>query len=464
LYGAGSAARQLAAVIMLPIYTRYLSPADYGAVEVCSLIVAAMSLIAGLSLGEGIFRHFHGVHGNSIVSTALWVGIASNGFGAAVIVALAPILAATFLGADYSPTLIMLFGLTLVAECCSAIPMTHMRVEGRSVEFFTLGMLRLALNIAFNVYFVVHRELGPLGVVYGALASTTLVALAALPYTLSRTRLMWSSAAARALVTFGLPLSLANVATFYLNASDRFFIEKYFTLAEVGIYALAARLAQGFLLVFYEPFGQVWDAEKYRLWNRIQSVGPFQSVFRLLCANLLFGAAAISVLAPEILRLLATPAFAGAATIAPYLLAAGVLVSLGLYCRLGSLVSDRTHNVNRAAWAGAVALTVLALALVPWLGAVGAAIAVLGSAAVRLWIDNKLATAAQDFKLPWANFWATSAVVAAFAAAILNFVPSDGLGWAMKIACCIALAAGLWWSPLVRRSERELFMRVVRSW
>jgi O-antigen/teichoic acid export membrane protein len=464
LYGAGSAARQIASVVMLPIYTRYLSPADYGAVEICSLIVACMSLIAGLSLGEGIFRHFHTQHGPRVVSTALLVGVFSNGLGAIVLFAAAPVLAGLFLGGDYSPTLLALFALTLVAECCSSIPMCHMRVDGRAVLFFWVGILRLVLNVAFNVYFVIFAELGPLGVVYGALASTTIVALVALPYTLARIRISWSHDAARALVRFGLPLSLANIAVFYLASADRFFLEHFFSLAQVGVYALAARLAQGFLLLFYEPFGQVWDAEKYRIWQRHRSVEPVQSVFRLLCANLLLGGAVLSIFAPEIFAVLATDQFARAADLAPILIAAAILTSLSMFARLGSLVADQTRNVNRSAWISAVALTVLAIALVPSFGAMGAALAVLGGAAVRAAIENHLASKAQDFSLPWGSFVLVAIVMLAVVTATKIWSPSGAAGIAAKALIALVLIAGAWWSPLVRTSDRQLFLRVVRSW
>jgi O-antigen/teichoic acid export membrane protein len=464
LYGAGSAARQLAAVIMLPIYTRYLSPADYGAVEICSLIVGCMSLIAGLSLGEGIFRYFHTSRGHQVVSTALIVGLASNGLGALVLAAISPALAALFLGPEYSSKLILLLGLTLIAECCSSIPMCHMRAEGRAVMFFWLGILRLVLNLAFNIYLVVFADLGPLGVIYGALASTTIVAVVALPYTLARTRIVWSRDAARALVAFGVPLSLANVAVFYLGAADRFFIEHFFSLAQVGVYALAARIAQGFTLICYEPFGQVWDAEKYRLWQRHRSIEPVQSVFRLLCANLLVGGALLSIFAREVLALLAHHDFAHAADIAPVLIAAATLTVLSMFARLGSLVADRTRNVNRAAWVSAGALTALALLLVPQFGAMGAAFAVLGGAATRVAAENYLAARAQDFALPWMRFCVIASAVSAAVLAILLWCPSGPAGLAMKLVCAAVLAAGIWWSPLVGRSERQLFFRVVRSW
>ncbi len=464
LYGVGSAARQLASVIMLPIYTRHLSPADYGAVELASLLVACTSLIAGLSLGEGIFRNFHSGRGYQVVSTALLVGLLSNGVAAALLWFAAPALTAAFLGADYAPAMIALLSLTLIGDCCASIAACQMRAEGRAMRYFLLGMLRLGLNVGLNVYFVVVKGLGPMGVVYGGLLSTAIVAVIAVVYVVTRAGVHWSRDAARSLVSFGIPLAIANVAAFYLASADRFYIEHFFSLAEVGVYALAARLAQGFLLICYEPFGQLWEAEKYRLWERSRDSGPFRSVFRLLSATLLGGGACLSLCTPEILDVLATAAFDRAAVIAPILIGAAALTSLSLFCRLGSLVTNQTQNVNRSAWSAAIALTVLSLLLVPPWGAVGAALAVLGAAAVRLFVEHRLATAAHDLELPWGMLAPVTVCVIAVVAVLLAVTPTGMAGLAVKAISCAAILLGLWWSPLFTATERDFAVRLIKSW
>jgi O-antigen/teichoic acid export membrane protein len=463
LYGVGSAARQLASVIMLPIYTRHLSPGDYGAVEIASLLVACAALIAGLSLGEGIFRYYHSERGPRVISTALLVGLLSNGLAALLIWIAAPTLGATFLGPGYSHQLIALLSLTLVADCCSSVAACQMRAEGQALRYFALGMLRLALNVGLNTYFLVALDLGPMGVVYGGLLAASVTAAVALAYTLSRVGMRWSRDAAVALVSFGIPLAFANIATFYLTAADRFFIESFVSLAEVGVYALAARLAQGYLLICYEPFGQLWDAEKYRLWERSRNSAPFQSVFRLLTTSLLAGGACLSICAPEIIRLLATERFERAAAIAPILIAAAALTALSMFCRLGSLVTDRTGNVNRAAWLAAVALTGLALLLVPRWGTNGAAGAVLGAAAVRLFAEHWLATRAHDLQFPWGTLAPVALAVVAFTICVLAFSPAGAPGLLVKFAACAVLTAALWWSPLMSTTEREFALRVIGS-
>src|SRR5436309_10778936 len=44
---------------MLPVYTRYLTPADYGVLQLIDVVVEVASIVAGSRLGTGIFRFYH---------------------------------------------------------------------------------------------------------------------------------------------------------------------------------------------------------------------------------------------------------------------------------------------------------------------------------------------------------------------------------------------------------------------
>src|SRR2546421_2507243 len=44
---------------MLPVYTRYLTPADYGTLQLLIMVLEVMSIVAGSRLGAGVFYYFH---------------------------------------------------------------------------------------------------------------------------------------------------------------------------------------------------------------------------------------------------------------------------------------------------------------------------------------------------------------------------------------------------------------------
>ena len=58
-YTASSVLSKLIAVALLPLYTRHLSPADYGAAEVLTVGVIAASIVIRLGVIEALLRFYY---------------------------------------------------------------------------------------------------------------------------------------------------------------------------------------------------------------------------------------------------------------------------------------------------------------------------------------------------------------------------------------------------------------------
>ena len=58
-YTASSVISKLIAVALLPLYTRYLTPADYGAAEVLVTGVIAASIVIRLGIIEALLRFYY---------------------------------------------------------------------------------------------------------------------------------------------------------------------------------------------------------------------------------------------------------------------------------------------------------------------------------------------------------------------------------------------------------------------
>ena len=55
LYSIAVFAGRMASFILLPIYTRYLSPADYGVMELLDLTGSVLTILIGMRFGQSLF-------------------------------------------------------------------------------------------------------------------------------------------------------------------------------------------------------------------------------------------------------------------------------------------------------------------------------------------------------------------------------------------------------------------------
>src|SRR5204862_2953786 len=81
VYAAGLVLSKAVAFVMLPVYTRYLTPADYGLLQLIQMVIEVASIVAGSRLGAGIFRFYHkaetAAERRAVLSTAVIVLLTS---------------------------------------------------------------------------------------------------------------------------------------------------------------------------------------------------------------------------------------------------------------------------------------------------------------------------------------------------------------------------------------------------
>ena len=58
IYAIGTMFRRLTGLVMLPIYTRSLTPADYGVVELLSMAIEIAGILIGLRISQAMFRYY----------------------------------------------------------------------------------------------------------------------------------------------------------------------------------------------------------------------------------------------------------------------------------------------------------------------------------------------------------------------------------------------------------------------
>src|SRR5258708_5945686 len=77
IYAIGNISRQLIGFVMLPVYTRYLTPADYGVIGLLTFSVSLLEGVFGARLGQAMPKFYFEQEGqrerNAVISTALMV-------------------------------------------------------------------------------------------------------------------------------------------------------------------------------------------------------------------------------------------------------------------------------------------------------------------------------------------------------------------------------------------------------
>ncbi len=467
IYTVGTVLRNLATFLMLPIYTRYLTPGDYGVIELLSMIIDLFAIIFGLRLGDAVFR-YHARYEeqkdkNQVVTTAIALVGGLTLAGVFLVVSLADVLSLLVFKDKAHADQIALFSVTLPLVALTEVAFLYLRAEGRPWVFVTFSSLRLVLQLTLNVYFVVLREWHVDGVIYSAVIANAISASLILAFTLQKTGFSVSFSKASELARFSWPLILAALAVFYLTFGDRYLLQIYTDTSEVGIYSLGYKF--GFLLLIFAwgPFAGVWDAQRYVMAKKPGAGGDFNVLFTLVSTALITFALFIGIFVEDLLKIMSDQGFWRASQVAHIIVIAYVFQAWTAFTNLGILISGRTIHMALATALACIVMTVSALILIPRFEAVGAAIAVLSGFVVRFFWVYYVAKRHYDMKLEWARVLKIAALALSIYGVALTSPDDLATSLTVHVIEAVAFFVLLVALPILTTGERNRIIDLVKN-
>ena len=380
LYLAGQVFQKAASFLLIPVWTYYLLPADYGVVGTMGAYSNLLHIVLMLGIYDAIVRNLYdpkkgpeeqrsyvfsnflflsGISGIFLIGLAIfgsrWWTVISSGsipFRPFVIVTLLAVWAGLI-----SRTLLSLY-----------------QAQQRVAAYVTLEGIGFALSVIFGLTFVASYKMGAYGQILGAFISQaviTVVAIVLIFHGWFTTRLAWRHVW-DALV-FGLPLVPHLLSAWALTFVDRIMLEHYVPLRDVGFYNLGYNLGMG-MLVLVTSINQAYQPYYYGVMN--SAPDPDKKILRIVSlyiAGLGLITLAGSLFAGEIIRLLTPPKYQNAAIFVPPILLSYLLV--GLYYFVGSALFyfKKTKLLPMVTGAAAVLNILLNYLLIPRYGAIAAA-------------------------------------------------------------------------------------------
>ncbi|HVY79249.1 MAG TPA: lipopolysaccharide biosynthesis protein [Solirubrobacterales bacterium] len=456
-YTAASIVSKLIAVALLPLYTRYLTPTDYGYAEVMFAAVVSVSIVVRFGMIEALLRFYYrdDEDPSRVVATSFaalfWLATAAalvalpfaKPISEALLAKPAPDLARVAIGGLWVATMFE-FLLTLF------------RLEERARAFFVTTMLNVLTSIGLTVVLVVGAGEGARGLLLGSYASGAAFVLALIWVHRGHLSLRFERPLLRRLLRFGLPTMPAELSLYALNFVDRLILLRSAGAAEAGLYSLAVKFAQA-VNVLVRGFQLAWPPLAYSIRDDGEARRTYAAVVTWFVTGCAFVVTGMWLFSRWIVRALTTPQFYDSFE-AIGLVATGVTL-YALYMVLVVILgrTGRTEFNFPAAAAALAANVALNLLLVPALDIVGAGLALVASYMVVLALMYGFTQ--RLFPVPYE--WGRLARIVLISAALVGLgellLPTDGLAG-------LTLRFGLWLVYPLALLVSGFFSPAERAW
>jgi O-antigen/teichoic acid export membrane protein len=445
------------AVLLLPVYTRYINPAGYGVVELLGNGVIFISIVVRFGMIEAFLRYYFTDQDQSrrdaLARRAIGFMLVVTTIVSAALAAAAEPLSRIVLGySDPRTFLVAVLGLWAFTNLELAYGL--LRVDERVRAYAAASLINVALTIAASVVLVVALGEGARGLLLGNYGVSAVV-LFGLWWTM-RGRLLPRRGAPERLATllrFGLPTVPAEASVYALSLVDRYYIFHARSQALAGLYSIAIKLA-GAVAFIVRAFQYAWPPLAYSVRDDREAARLYGLVTTYYVLISGWAVAGLALLGRWVLRLLAAPAYFGAYRALPWVALGWALYGLWVvFLVIAGRAKVTTRNFP-AALAGLAANVVLLVALVPALGIAGAGVALCGAYAVMLVVMHLLTRHAFRVAFEWRRLAQVAIVMGAVAVAADLALPTHGaVGLIARVAAFLAIPPALYLTGFAHAEE-----------
>ncbi|MCU7495268.1 MAG: oligosaccharide flippase family protein [Ignavibacteria bacterium] len=396
IYSFGTILTRGIQIIMLPIYTRLLTPADYGVYDLLNILTGLVNVTVALEITQGFVRHYSDAATEeeriAYSSTSFWFVLFMYCIFLTSTLLFSFPLSSLVLGKSYSPQIFVASMISIFGSGLFVFLQNQLRFYLKSKSFALVSIIFTLVSYSSTVVFLSVFKTGVVGIFWGLIAGYTVGNFLSWYMAKNHYRLVFNWNKCKEMLRFSIPLVPASIGTMIFLYIDRIAINSLMSKDELGLFGVAYRFSAIVTLVL-SGFQIALGPLIYLNYKQSSTPGEIAKIFRYYLTMVLCFVLALSIFSIEALKIFTTPAYFRAEKVIPIISFATLFISMQIFAP-GLALAKRTKTIAVINIVAGLMNSLLVYLLIPYLGIMGASFGTLLTAimlfAVNMYFSQKL--------------------------------------------------------------------------
>ena len=434
--------------LMLPIYTRYLSPEDYGVLSLINIFGMLVAQFMSMQLGSALPRFyfdFDDAKLKILFSTLLFSILLVSTIVLCTIVVLGDDIV-TFLfpksKVSFYPYFLMSLLCFLLSQVSGLVQflLVAQQQAGIVLKRTAIGMV---VGISMGIVFVVYLDMGIYGALSASIIEATVLCLLNLWYARKWIAFIWDYELSLTALRYSWPIVPHALGNYIFMYSDRIILEKFVPISVIGIYAIADKFAS-ILKTVVNSTNNAFQPQFLRIGtkDRLAASEYYAKLLTKWFVYISIISLSMALFSEEVIRILTPEDFHEAYNIIPILVLGYLFRGIYNFTSAPIFLDKKTQLIPVVTLSTGAINVALNILLIPFWGIYAAAwvttFSFFCAFLFSLWFSNR--------EMPIAYEWMKLLIMLVFSIAAYLFVRYIDLSWGafevvMKffVVCCLCV-------------------------
>ncbi len=378
VYSISNVAVKAMGVILLPLYTKFISLEDFGKLAIIEVSLSIAVEIFLLGQGQSIIM-FNDLDEfkerlNSIFFT-LFIMLSVPAliiFG--LIFLLQPALPNLLYIAPSSLVYIKLGVIIVFLRVLNTFFLEKIRADQKPLKYTITNVSKLFISLGCIIIFIAVLRYGIMGILYSYLIAESIIFIYLLSTMLRQMKAKIEKSIISIALKFGVPLIFSSIAYMILNVSDRYMIKYMDGNSSVALYDLGYRVAGTLNMFLIMPFTLSLMPNAYKMFGTPGDKRYYSKLMTYLCFTLVWGGLVLSLFGEELIKFFSlNPDYWPSYHVVPIIVFSYVFSGLLLMALLGQYLTKNTKSIAYYTVLAAILNILLNIIFIPKYGYIAAA-------------------------------------------------------------------------------------------
>lgn len=384
IYTLGNFIPKAIGILLLPIYTYYLSPSEYGIIGSMQAMVSILMVLFTLGFDASVFRLYWDYTTETDRKELFGTMVIAKTIITSVILLIILLFHNTVNNIFPSIPFFPYYFYIVIAVFLSSyfeLPKKYFMLKEKPTSYIIFNISAFIVKSGLIIWFIVSIDNTAKSYLQAFLLSTIVIFPAAIVITSRFINFKLSISKLKNILSFSLPIMPTLIFAWIMDLSDRIFLERYYSVKEIGIYSLAYQISS-IIIVLIVSFHNTYRPIFFKLannQNKLKSynlISKYNNIFIIGIAFVIF---IVSIFSNEIINIFFNNSYSMASKIIPLILIAHFFN--GLQGLIGRYL-EQSKKMVISMWIALIASVlniILNFILIPPFGMQGAAIATIVS-------------------------------------------------------------------------------------